>query len=451
MKQKALVFGIGQNFRNYKEKIYRRYEVIGLCDNDESKQGSIIDGHLVGKFADACFRDADVILVTPAQNHSILAELGKYGIDDKIVTMDEFYRADFTDEKLRICVICDGGMGDILIERNFLYYLNRKYHIADSEIDIYLSSAGGVQKDKGAALFLGCKWISHIYASDSVNMDDFCHDDKYDLVMRLCIFPYVRKFYGEKLAALNPSLLEYVTRIQKFWFLNYKNGFCDSPVYFKTVRSLFERFDNKYHNFCDIFGDLGIKDEFLFDLPIQIDENACLESYGLKDQLYITFSTGMNSSFVGRKPTRLWGKEAWNRLAQLIKEHFPKLVIVQIGENSPKDIAVDLCLNGKTDLEQMKVLLKHAALHIDYDGGLVHLRHILCGKASVVLYGPSRSRWHEYDENVSISTNVCECEWKSANWLSECPKGYEYPICMKSISPAMVFESIKALIDFKRV
>lgn len=39
--------------------------------------------------------------------------------------------------------------------------------------------------------------------------------------------------------------------------------------------------------------------------------------------------------------------------------------------------------------EKLKVILKHAKLHIDSEGGLVHLRHAIKGGPSVVLFGPT--------------------------------------------------------------
>ncbi|WP_428073006.1 glycosyltransferase family 9 protein [Candidatus Avelusimicrobium faecicola] len=102
----------------------------------------------------------------------------------------------------------------------------------------------------------------------------------------------------------------------------------------------------------------------------------------------------------------------------------------------------DKNLAGKTSLEEIKVILKHAFLHIDSEGGLVHLRHALKGGASCVFYGPTSPQVYGYSENISLCSNVCPiyCECYSRTWQKKCLRGKR--ICMESITPQYALDKI---------
>lgn len=50
---------------------------------------------------------------------------------------------------------------------------------------------------------------------------------------------------------------------------------------------------------------------------------------------------------------------------------------------------IDVNLIGKTDWDDLKILLKNALYHIDGECGMVHLRKALKTGPSVVLFGPT--------------------------------------------------------------
>ena len=104
-------------------------------------------------------------------------------------------------------------------------------------------------------------------------------------------------------------------------------------------------------------------------------------------------------------------------------------------------------------MEEVKALLKNSLLHIDNEGGLVHLRHALCAKKSIVLFGPTSDLFYGYAENENVRSNVCEepCEWENAKWNTWCKKikneNSKISICMKQISDMQLWIKIKMYLE----
>ena len=135
----------------------------------------------------------------------------------------------------------------------------------------------------------------------------------------------------------------------------------------------------------------------------------------------------------------------------MIRERYPELAVVQLGvsrERCPAMEGVSVDLIGKSSIEQVKNLLKISAVHIDCEGGFVHLRHALNGGPAVVLFGPTPKRFFGYSENINIRGDGCPepCEWKTADWQIRCVNGFEKQPCMLSISPEKVMDEILKLI-----
>ena len=132
----------------------------------------------------------------------------------------------------------------------------------------------------------------------------------------------------------------------------------------------------------------------------------------------------------------------------MLKKCFPEKKVVQLGESKERCCAiqgVDISLVGETDWEDLKVLLKNAWLHIDGECGMVHLRKILHGGASVVLFGPTSIDFYGYDGNINISSDVCPhwCCKLTETAVERCLlSGEESNRCMKTIQPYQVMDRI---------
>ena len=446
LKKKALIYGAGNNFINQFNTISRLYHIVRVIDGAPNKLNMHINEHSVEAASEENIKldDYDQIIVTPKENKDILNRLKELGIeDDRVVTISQIFDKAFYNRPIQIAVIFYGGMGDFLIGRNWLCYLTSFYSLEQECVDVYIDS---VAYERGKEVFNTCEYINDVLPMQT-EYASLMDTEKYDLIMRFCIFPYVQSFAGDVIKKRNKQFLKYILKLHSFGYENYCVGFCHNPNYYKVVRKLMERFVSKqYHNYCDVFGNLEIKEEFLFSLPTNMDEQGFLQKHGLLDKRFITIDTGLNRDYKGGSSTRAWRHSKWDELALIIKSSIPDVVTVQVGEkmSDEDDIHVDIHLNGRTDIYEARILMKYATVHIDYDGGLVHVRHIMKGGPSVVLFGPTAIDRHTYSENVGIRTDVCECdcEWMTERWLFDCPRGMKNPECMDSISPKLVCDKI---------
>lgn len=176
---------------------------------------------------------------------------------------------------------------------------------------------------------------------------------------------------------------------------------------------------------------------------------SVLQEYGLENTPYITVSRAVDSKYGGHHP-KLWPLTYYEDLVSRLKKRFPHVKIVQIGAGSgfSRIEGIDLNLVGKTSLDQTKTLLKHALLHIDGEGGLVHLRHILNG-VSAVFFGPTNPKIFAYDNNLNFRSSVCadSCEWVTGSWTEGCLRGFETPLCMQSLTPDKIFAPIAQYLE----
>ena len=90
----------------------------------------------------------------------------------------------------------------------------------------------------------------------------------------------------------------------------------------------------------------------------------------------------------------------------------------------------DLNLIGKTSLPEVAELIRGAVLHIDNEGGLVHLARAM-GTVSCVVFGPTSSRYFGYAANINIDPTFCGgCWWINETWMNHCPRGFATARCM---------------------
>lgn len=448
---RAVVFGAGKNFHKNIGSISLLYDVLAVTDNKKEKWGSIMAGHAVLPVAEALSLPYDLILLTPKENRDIKEQLLELGIPAKrILTTGEMYeRTEFL--RLRVAFILYGGMGDFLIEANWLCHLEKKTALPEKSVDLYVESRSLATAE---AVWRNCSFVNQILPGDNT-YETLRGNSGYDLVLRMCIVPFVQSYDGEKLAVINPRLLDYVLRLARYGYDNYNYGFCHASGFIQTVRKIFKNNPAKnYYSFCDVFDDLGVDEHFFVPFQIEIDEADYLARAGIGQRTFITLNTGHNMDFQETGSTRAWGHSNWDTLARLLQERHKDILIVQMGTSlrANDGITADVHLQGGTSLEEAKVLMKRAAVHVDYDGGMVHVRHILGGGPSVVLFGPSGVSQHRYSENICLRKDICPepCEWTTSEWLRDCPKGYSTPRCMEAISPEEVLDAVEACLAGQR-
>ncbi len=441
-KKRALVFGTGNNFIFSCSAIEEKYVIIGLADNSESKCGKNFFGYTVKKLEAYGIDQFDYVIITPNIFDGVVEQFIDMGVDTRrIITLGEALNNDYLSSEVHISVLLYGGMGDFIIAKDWLYHLDKKTNLFSEHIDLYCKSN---DVDTVESIFSDCDWLKDIRVIE-YNTSTLVDNDS-DLVIWFSIFPKVQYLRDEKVFEKNQELYSYADELRRFGLGHYLPGFFSSPEFYKTVYSIFNSYsERKYHTHYDVLGNLAADDKYMCSIPIGIGDDY-LSDIGLEAKHFITIDTGLNIEYASKPNVRAWKYDYWNELARCIKAKYPQFKTVQIGLAAGicEDICVDVNLNGKTNLEQVKVLMKYSLLHIDYEGGLVHLRHALGGGASIVLMGPTSSKIHNYPENIPVSAEVCAvpCEWTSQDWLVKCKLGYKYPKCMEIITPEMVMNSI---------
>lgn len=338
---------------------------------------------------------------------------------------------------IRIAIQLKGAIGDQLIGCNYIKALYDKISDKNVSIDIFC-------RPFISDLFLNnVDFINSVFPEPSFNEKD----ENYDLYVRLDRFPNVLK-YNEHKIQKSPLLYKYVLLCQNFKQQN--------KMYY-TGRSEYDSILNIYTlikgqkriNQMDINSFLNMDEQFKYN--IHLPESTIISDYNLQNKKIITIHRGFDANR-NSNSNKLWPQEYYNLLISLIKEHFSDYTLVQLGINEQRCPAmknIDLNLVGKTSLADVTNILKHSVLHIDGEGGMVHIRHAILGGVSVVIFGPTSKDFYGYSENINISSNACPhwCEHIKEKWDEGCLITNGEPLCMRSIYPKEVFNKIESYLN----
>lgn len=168
-----------------------------------------------------------------------------------------------------------------------------------------------------------------------------------------------------------------------------------------------------------------------------------LEELDILDKKYITINRGADSMGRSGTQTKVWPEEYYVEFVKLFKEKYPDILIYQIGSKGNKKIkGADKYIFGE-NLEVIKWVLKNSKLHLDCEGGMVHLASQLSTKC-VVIFGPTPTHMYAYPWNINlVSKNCNNCMGSHEDWAFTCYRGLPEPECMYSITASMVMDSIK--------
>ncbi len=347
--------------------------------------------------------------------------------------------------QMNVGFLLGGGLGDMVVAANYLYKFRQKFGYENLRIDTFIhnsySSAKVILYDEGI--------VNHIYPVRG--FEDSFHE--YDLFIHISRYPDVKKRDLKKMAQMMPELIEYVSLCERFRSENAR-FFTDAGITDGQSAMLSIINGKKRIHQPDVYGFLGVREEYEYDIPVMEDEYVFLDDLDLKSRCFITINRGVDTNYT-KNSVKLWPQFYYNTLVKLLKKKYPDMILVQLGPSYDRCQTfdgIDLDLIGKTNLEQVKVLLKHSLVHIDGEGGMVHLRHALKGGASVVMFGPTSSEFFGYSENENIVGNGCGtwCEWTVNSWQEKCLRGYKNSPCMMSIIPEKVMESVEKIISEAR-
>lgn len=340
---------------------------------------------------------------------------------------------------VNIGFILNGGIGDIVITGAYLDKFIKKI---DCEHKIFIfviqpvSSIEILFKNLGSNIeILDCKYLKKA---------------KLDLLIKFAVqFPELEFYRKRYINKKSKFLTDYINAVSEF-NNKYKHLF--------ESESIFE-----HQVFLDILGlnrvsgtdaakmvGLGSDDSLNIDVPQAATK--ILQNNGLHTDKFITFAYSLDLYNQATQNIRLLPKETLQHIIDTIKKLYPEYKIVQLGSKSLAAFSnVDVNLVQKTSFVELLALLKAAKIHIDSECGMVHLRHALCKKTSVVLHGPTSVSTKGYSENINIRSTVCNCpccEWLIGDkWQTFCIKtNSQVPACMTAITAEEVFEKISEVL-----
>lgn len=348
-------------------------------------------------------------------------------------------------EKLNIGFLLAGGLGDTCLAANYLYYFRQKFNNYNIHIDVYIRNTNPIAK----TVFENTNITDRVFTTykDGKYTDVSCIYKKYDLFIRIVRLPEISHLNAANMTKF-PLLQQYTNILQKF-----RQDYCS--LFSSDLNALSYCNLKKINRVqqADINNFLGIRKQFTYTLPINISVIETLKKFNLLNKKFITIHNETDLRYP-EGSCKLWKAENFSKLIELIKKQYPDYIFVQIGGDklrSPEIPGIDFYLTGQTNFEEIKVLLKECLLHIDIEGGFVHLQRAINGSSSCVLFGPTDINFFSYPENINITNNICAgCENIFPNWQNEC-LNQEKNICMRSITPGAVAQQILSYLNKKEL
>ncbi len=330
------------------------------------------------------------------------------------------------DETVRLSANLDGSLGDYIVT---LAVIEKMFSLCNHmQVDIY------IPKNKEAfarSVYLGHNYIGGFYPSKFHERYSWA----YDASIKITHFVTIVDYNEDRLGKKSRNLLKII------------------KAYQATENTFSAGVDAEYYRFmqrCKFWGlnrytALGHRGVMCIDKKVDIYMDESLKKdMKWKGDIYLTTNYGVDIITV-----KLWPQEYMERLLEMIKKSFPMIKILELGaKNAQRLKNVDEYVFGE-DLELIKHILKGSILHIDCEGGLVHLASQL-GTRCAVVAGPTPIWYYGYEQNINIVSNLCkDCDGVTPDWYKNCVLGDLKPRCMYSITPEHVYECIYGFLEEK--
>lgn len=430
---KILIYGYGNVGKSYVKQIrLTNYcEIIAIVD--QLAECIEVSGYRLIKVWDIVKEEFDKIVVALNNETNISdvmnvlvdmgIEQGKIIASCKKIFNDEeapyIIKSKLIDNVIHIGIKGSGGMGDVILN---LPLIRKIKEMHGSKVKItYIT--------KYAKLLDYVSFVENSFTK--------CDESSFDILMKNHQIPLIIYWDPVKIERITPLLYRYllsISRVERKYNKNFS-----SDILWHYARVL----NRNRINVCDIYDVLNLEenDEPLFTIPE--DDAKVLKKFGLFKMRYLLLNRDVDIAS-DMHNFKLWPEECYNKLIYMLKKKFINLKLVRVGTRfgADKIINVDIDLCGKTDVDELIVLLKNSKLLISSEGGLVHLNHFLGGK-SAVIYGPTDEKYFGYKGDIiCVNRLPCKmpCQYISPN--GPCPIKIDGPRCMKNITPEYVYEKI---------
>jgi len=335
------------------------------------------------------------------------------------------------DDKVLVAVKVTGGVGDYVIIARVLRDISRlseaiRFHVFCPSVD------------SGEWAFRALPCVEGVF--DGAFYADVWRDYDCAMCMNQFAYPEGAGLKARKVTRLAPSFaraLAHCREAGKPWDTFIEHHPTMDGAFARTAVAL------GMNRYTFIYSVLGLSAGSL-ELDLPCDPRLAGE-LSARFKEWITISTGFDSQFVvsSRYATKCYPGEHWEHVVGGLKRRYPDVAVVQIGAKTSVPVGgVDVNLVGRTSLAEAAGVIRRALLHVDNEGGLVHVAASL-GVRSVVLFGPTSIRYFGYPENANLSSGFCgDCWWSTERWMECCPRGYGVPRCMEELDPARVLEAV---------
>jgi hypothetical protein len=323
--------------------------------------------------------------------------------------------------------LIDGGLGDYILAARFIRDVTAE--IGSSRFDVFC------EKPKIGS------WIFKNIAGYGAVLDKNAYSnqlgDRYTLVLRVFCYPdVVRDDMADGKVKILSNNIQLATKnirhiIQAHPHLDgYLGQYCAMKGW-------------KRHNYLHFCSEITYAGHSL----ALYGDPAFVEQLGLDGKSYVTISNGYDLGAVSWEhrernfSTKVY--PCFEDVVRGLRSLRPDLQIIQIGDKSSKPLlSAHKSLIGQTTLPEVAALLKKSLLHIDNEGGLVHLAKAV-GTDSCVIFGPTSAEYFGYEGNLNIFPKECgSCWWMEPTWMSVCVKGMDPPACMSSHRPEEIVQLI---------
>lgn len=346
--------------------------------------------------------------------------------------LDLIKREPFDKDLILIAFYPTGGFGDYIISSKLLDELLLS---VPCRIDVYCENMVF-----GQAIY-GTRPGVQILPYDCLHGNRMI----YDLLLRVEHFVHILSWnahhaskvcpeFVDKIRALGRSMNRIRPEIEQQWF---REGMHFRRCQFLGVNRWTELRHGSVFQIADQYTYVDLKPEYL----------ERISELKLADEQYITVNRGADSMGRSTMQTKVWPQEYYNEFVALFKVKYPNIKVIQLGTaNNAKIKGVDKYVLGES-MEVTKWVLRGSRLHIDCEGGLVHLATQMATKC-IVLFGPTPSHMYAYPTNINLVSDKCSnCMGTHPDWAFACYKGLRDPECMYSLMPAYVMQHADAYLE----
>lgn len=335
----------------------------------------------------------------------------------------------------RIALLLKGGIGDSIIQKRWLREL--LHYIPEYQAEIFnINNVEFLEY-----LYQDMPNVCGIVRDLGMRYRAACREYALALTVEACHFIKVDWFCEEIFKEGHPDFVRRVKKLQEE--TQKENADLSTPMHLTNLTRLYLGC-NCYTGF-NYHGAFDVRDK---QVGIPLTEKGRREFEALSLRQYMTVNYGNGDCRDGSKVAKSWPKWRFEEVIADVHGLYPDLQVVQVGMAGAEKLqGADACLFGRS-FDSLAYVLKNAVLHLDIEGGLVHMASQL-GTKCVVLFGPTVEEYYGYEKNTNIRAGTCRNCWGLYSDVNRCARGLKEPECMYAITPKMVVKEIKAWMDSK--